>query len=122
MNVIVLLFYKQKTAYEMRISDWSSDVCSSDLCSYSWVLSGSERWIGELVDAVLVTAAAKTRVDECGDAGLGHFHADQPRPPGDDIGVIMFARQHGRPRLERTSVVEGRSVSVRVDLGGRGHL
>src|SRR3546814_7905439 len=24
-------FYKQKTAYEMRISDWSSDVCSSDL-------------------------------------------------------------------------------------------
>src|SRR3546814_5518796 len=27
-------FFKQKTAYEMRISDWSSDVCSSDLCSY----------------------------------------------------------------------------------------
>src|SRR3546814_13605617 len=26
-----LLFFKQKTAYEMRISDWSSDVCSSDL-------------------------------------------------------------------------------------------
>src|SRR3546814_2468570 len=25
-------FFKQKTAYEMRISDWSSDVCSSDLC------------------------------------------------------------------------------------------
>src|SRR3546814_1887437 len=25
------LFFKQKTAYEMRISDWSSDVCSSDL-------------------------------------------------------------------------------------------
>src|SRR3546814_6069435 len=33
--VVVLLshffFFKQKTAYEMRISDWSSDVCSSDL-------------------------------------------------------------------------------------------
>src|SRR3546814_8095644 len=27
----MLLFYKQKTTYEMRISDWSSDVCSSDL-------------------------------------------------------------------------------------------
>src|SRR3546814_8988186 len=26
-----LLFFKQKTAYELRISDWSSDVCSSDL-------------------------------------------------------------------------------------------
>src|SRR3546814_4688527 len=28
-----LFFFKQKTAYEMRISDWSSDVCSSDLLS-----------------------------------------------------------------------------------------
>src|SRR3546814_1264739 len=29
---MVFFFFKQKTAYEMRISDWSSDVCSSDLC------------------------------------------------------------------------------------------
>src|SRR3546814_2479437 len=28
---LLLFFFKQKTAYEMRISDWSSDVCSSDL-------------------------------------------------------------------------------------------
>src|SRR3546814_7502436 len=28
---ILVFFFKQKTAYEMRISDWSSDVCSSDL-------------------------------------------------------------------------------------------
>src|SRR3546814_5465289 len=31
--MIVFFFFKQKTAYEMRISDWSSDVCSSDLCA-----------------------------------------------------------------------------------------
>src|SRR3546814_7718538 len=37
-----MFFVKQKTAYEMRISDWSSDVCSSDLA-----LTG-----GTLVDAV----------------------------------------------------------------------
>src|SRR3546814_4485527 len=30
-SVGVCFFFKQKTAYEMRISDWSSDVCSSDL-------------------------------------------------------------------------------------------
>src|SRR3546814_15442656 len=30
-ELCVFLFFKQKTAYEMRISDWSSDVCSSDL-------------------------------------------------------------------------------------------
>src|SRR3546814_3082996 len=32
-NGFVFVFFKQKTAYEMRISDWSSDVCSSDLAS-----------------------------------------------------------------------------------------
>src|SRR3546814_2177565 len=33
-------FFKQKTAYEMRISDWSSDVCSSDLSAHR---AGNER-------------------------------------------------------------------------------
>src|SRR3546814_5554284 len=31
MLLLLFFFFKQKTAYEMRISDWSSDVCSSDL-------------------------------------------------------------------------------------------
>src|SRR3546814_6645330 len=31
MSLVFFFFFKQKTAYEMRISDWSSDVCSSDL-------------------------------------------------------------------------------------------
>src|SRR3546814_8433094 len=31
MSMCDFFFFKQKTAYEMRISDWSSDVCSSDL-------------------------------------------------------------------------------------------
>src|SRR3546814_1647492 len=31
--LLMVFFFKQKTAYEMRISDWSSDVCSSDLGS-----------------------------------------------------------------------------------------
>src|SRR3546814_10111683 len=31
MCFVMFLFFKQETAYEMRISDWSSDVCSSDL-------------------------------------------------------------------------------------------
>src|SRR3546814_14264637 len=38
-------FFKQKTAYEMRISDWSSDVCSSDL------LRGGARGVGGLAIA-----------------------------------------------------------------------
>src|SRR3546814_19431361 len=35
----MFFFFKKKTAYEMRISDWSSDVCSSDL-SYGFGLAG----------------------------------------------------------------------------------
>src|SRR3546814_5216217 len=34
---VVFFFFKQKTAYEMRISDWSSDVCSSDLRWFRWL-------------------------------------------------------------------------------------
>src|SRR3546814_5455713 len=46
--MILFFFLKQKTAYEMRISDWSSDVCSSDLLgpafSDAWVLlDGQDR-------------------------------------------------------------------------------
>src|SRR3546814_4450340 len=45
-----LFFYKQKTAYEVRISDWSSDVCSSDLDSAAKTdlagAAGAWRWSG----------------------------------------------------------------------------
>src|SRR3546814_7324830 len=36
--MIFIFFFKQKTAYEMRISDWSSDVCSSDLLALRYLL------------------------------------------------------------------------------------
>src|SRR3546814_3771510 len=41
---LVFFFFKQKTAYEMRISDWSSDVCSSDLHH------GDSEGAGEIAD------------------------------------------------------------------------
>src|SRR3546814_18331955 len=36
-GVSLFFFFKQKTAYEMRISDWSSDVCSSDLAAHAGI-------------------------------------------------------------------------------------
>src|SRR3546814_4438636 len=39
---MIFFFFKQKTAYEMRISDWSSDVCSSDLPLVAAVFTGAE--------------------------------------------------------------------------------
>src|SRR3546814_8253496 len=53
------LFFKQKTAYEMRISDWISDVCSSDLFSFSLSLSVP----GELV---LKTSHTHTHISALG--------------------------------------------------------
>src|SRR3546814_17458802 len=40
--IVFVFFFKQKTAYEMRISDWSSDVCSSDLAAID-ALPGHQR-------------------------------------------------------------------------------
>src|SRR3546814_2414606 len=44
--VFLFFFFKQKTAYEMRISDWSSDVCSSDLNSHGVANQGTARFRG----------------------------------------------------------------------------
>src|SRR3546814_8759735 len=39
-------FFKQKTAYELRIIDWSSDVCSSDLIGRQWATARApEQWL-----------------------------------------------------------------------------
>src|SRR3546814_5504128 len=45
----LFFFFKQKTAYEMRISDWSSDVCSSDL----WDRAAELRELNKLTGAIL---------------------------------------------------------------------
>src|SRR3546814_4126931 len=45
--VSIFFFFKQKTAYEMRISDWSSDVCSSDLLASEVFVLGHTESKGE---------------------------------------------------------------------------
>src|SRR3546814_5690332 len=50
-----IFFFKQKTAYEMRISDWSSDVCSSDLANYlAEIWAAIEKAAGERKGPFLV--------------------------------------------------------------------
>src|SRR3546814_7393824 len=61
-EVVEFLLFKQKTAYEMRISDWSSDVCSSDLTAVS--RRGSRSFTPESeaagTDGVIAAKAAVT--------------------------------------------------------------
>src|SRR3546814_12020658 len=91
--MIFFFFCKQKTAYEMRISDWSSDVCSSDL----------------LEDFL--------RIMEHRGRGI-----ERQRPARHHLRIVpalalgIADRHH---MVDRKSVVSGKSVSVRVDVGGR---
>src|SRR3546814_5810657 len=67
----LFFFFKQKTAYEMRISDWSSDVCSSDL------LLGLGEPHATLVQPVVVLAVVEVRAEAAADqesAIGGHRH------------------------------------------------
>src|SRR3546814_5099544 len=63
--VVLFFFFRQKTAYEMRISDWSSDVCSSDL-SATWVVSDA-RLLEPSVDFDSYRAVVTERRPELGD-------------------------------------------------------
>src|SRR3546814_16728985 len=105
--MVVLLcgvfFFKQKTAYEMRISDWSSDVCSSDL----------ERDAGNCGQ---YDEPGSHRAKSSGDTLTPRWPA---AAPGRDTTVSSPRRSQGVTRADRKSVVEGKGVSVRVDIGGR---
>src|SRR3546814_15899661 len=61
--MLLFFFFKQKTAYELRISDWSSDVCSSDLLLFVLARIVNER------DIDLVELLLKQRADDGGLAG-----------------------------------------------------
>src|SRR3546814_11452152 len=85
--------FKQKKAYEKLMSDWSSDVCSSDLVAQ----------IGELSACIGV---------------IGPHRQLRVRTDRNAIFAVRIGGELRRPG-DRKSVVEGKSVSVRVDLGGR---
>src|SRR3546814_20883628 len=100
----------------MRISDWSSDVCSSDL----------KAGRAEEQDMVQRIAPAARRLDEHAQIVARRRLADELVQPlgakrGVDIRRPGSARssRHSPFQLDRTSVVLGTSVSVRVALGCR---
>src|SRR3546814_18358211 len=118
-QMCVLFFFKQKTAYEMRISDWSSDVCSSDLHRAGRVVPKFEH---------RRLAVAGKRVEFRGRASsareLLSRHDVLDRQSGSRPRTGSRAGSAARPKpergsVDRRSVVWGKSVAVRGDLGGR---
>src|SRR3546814_10883777 len=76
---VCFFFFTQKTAYEMRISDWSSDVCSSDLNTRR--LSS-----GHAAHDVLLWGARGTGKSATVSSVIGKLQAE-----GQDIALVQFA-------------------------------
>src|SRR3546814_5994982 len=98
--MIFFFFFKQKTAYEMRISDWSSDVCSSDRHagrrSATLHVDDDRRDLGEIGEA-----------DEFGhqaDAGTGGR--------GEDTGAVPTRADHDADRGQLVLGLEDRKSVV----------
>src|SRR3546814_12553023 len=134
--VFIFFFFKQKTAYEMRISDWSSDVCSSDLPGdrpdrmEKALGLGADALILDLEDAVAPDAKPAAR--EAVAAFLGtpraiplfvRINALDSDFTADDLAAMLPAVPAGivLPKAEgdRKSDVSGKSVSLRVNTRGR---
>src|SRR3546814_19946392 len=99
----------------MRISDWSSDVCSSDLIG---VLSGGVVRRLARDRHVMDMAFTQARIGDADKAGallqlVDRMRASIAHRRLDPADKLMD------PVLDRKSAVSGNSVSVRVDLGGR---
>src|SRR3546814_356869 len=97
--ILVFFFFKQKTAYEMRISDWSSDVCSSDLLLEDLHVTGAvhrlhsqDALLGLGDEHVLVELLPVSR-------GLPQRAVDELRCPHLDVaGGLQAAAQVGLHR------------------------
>src|SRR3546814_10466411 len=107
---VFLFFFKQKTAYEMRISDWSSDVCSSDLCpantrksgarSLSRLSFGTKRALTLMVSVRMVPAQPPSLVGvkvPMMDMGVPPFDKGISSVSGKETRVVPW-RRRGRRR------------------------
>src|SRR3546814_11865515 len=88
----------------MRISDWSSDVCSSDLLKQAQRTLADVRNECKFESERLASIRAERKQTEVNHRTLLSSHQEE----------LAAAREQ-----DRKSVVEGKGVSVRVDLGGR---
>src|SRR3546814_4942787 len=130
MCVCLFFFFKQKTAYEMRISDWSSDVCSSDLNPSDPLLHDLVEPLGDLIPRSHVAVLTERQgIDVVGDADrLLHVLVDDEDgvalllQAGDLLVDFVDELRHEPDgglveQPDRKSVGWGKRVSVRVELG-----
>src|SRR3546814_10765514 len=119
--VVCVFFFKQKTAYEMRISDWSSDVCSSDLQQYVGILRqrARDRGAAALTARGSGSGAREIDTDLIGDR-FGRMALGRVIAAEDVIEQCLAAREIGflfeqydaRAGLDRAAALVGDRKSV----------
>src|SRR3546814_8386578 len=134
-TVVHVFFFKQKTAYEMRISDWSSDVCSSDLALFlEDVLDQPRQALRTLAEDAfggtdqIVLLVGRAIVG--GNVGGGHVgggvggrraaidrHLARLLIAGRKVAVVRLVRRRGARHRRRRRIVE-----VGIDQIGRAHV
>src|SRR3546814_19661313 len=128
--MMFFFFFKQKTAYEMRISDWSSDVCSSDLdVVLAWILRlGEGRDPGEAAKRLITDYELDREPPPTGACGrlVAILRETAEFPPGCITRPLCQPRRRGRwrrhrprdalPAQDRTRDGWGKRVSVRLQL------
>src|SRR3546814_3515248 len=81
--MLLFFFFKQKTAYEMRISDWSSDVCSSDLLDGRY----EGRLLSQLALPELVELLQDYAIADQQSASVLEAYLDRTRPRSEERRV-----------------------------------
>src|SRR3546814_14535762 len=106
LSLVFVFFFKQKTAYEMRISDWSSDVCSSDLTDSCSLYTQSS-----------LTADVASNFFQ-GQQGDTSGQGPPATLPSSDVYNTWTPTLQQFKQADRKSGVKGKRVSGRVNLGG----
>src|SRR3546814_3296544 len=101
-RLYILFLFKQKTAYEMRISDWSSDVCSSDLR----LAAGSARRQGRPVHRLHLDLEARLAQRLGGDQREGRVHRDVGRLHDHHRGAVVAGGFERHRSEEHTSELQ----------------
>src|SRR3546814_2069136 len=112
--MLMIFFFKQKTAYEMRISDWSSDVCSSDLpIQKQCIDQDAEESLGlatacrhiEQTGRVLIEGGVKTvgvfRQSRCKGRNVRQYECELKEPPTGRRFPIARRRCRGKCLVEK---------------------
>src|SRR3546814_6825225 len=121
--------FKQKTAYEMRISDWSSDVCSSDLALVTGIgrtvdagdraderaVSGVDllQRVGDLADRGAAARRLDRQLQQVAGAGAGRFgQGVEGGAAGRTVTGFAEPRPAGDLRLADGRVVDRKDITV----------